>query len=101
MRELTKQESKLFNSWFGGFVVGFREAYDRVPANTGDAWRNLKFFKRVKYQKTEFNHGYNDGHRLYLNVIGKAWDEINPEFYKNWWLQHWLYSYVNGKAVKM
>lgn len=94
MRELTKQEKKLFKSWFDGFVIGFREAYDKLPANTGNAWNSLKFFRRVKYQKTEFNHGYNKAHELYLNVIGKPWDEINPELYREWYKRYFLYHHV-------
>ena len=96
MRQLTKQESKLYLSWYRGFIIGFREAYDRVPANTGDAWNNLGFFKKRKYQKTEFNKGYNDGHKLYLRVVGKPWDEINPDIYKEWYREHWLYNHVYG-----
>lgn len=94
MRELTKAEKKLYLSWFAGFLIGFREAYDQIKANTGDAWNNLKFFKRVKYNKTQFNRGYNKGHELYLNVIGKDWDEINPELYRDWYKRHFLYNYI-------
>lgn len=91
MRELTKQEKKLFKSWFNGFVVGFREAYDKIPANTGNAWNRLALFKRAKMKKKEFNNGYNKAYELYLNVIGKTWDEINPELYKDWYKRYFLY----------
>ena len=94
MRELTKQESKLYLSWFKGFVVGFREAYDGIPADTGRAWGEVSFFKKRKYKKTEYNHGYNKGHELYLNVVGKDWDEINPEIYKEWYKRYFLYHHV-------
>ena len=98
MRGLTKQETKLYLSWYRGFCIGFDEGYNHIPSNTGLAWKDKTgFFEKHRLNKAQFFKGYEAGHHEVVPVLDKKWDEINPDIWKEWWKQHWLYNHVYSK----
>lgn len=98
MRDLNKQETKLYLSWYQGFIFGFEDGYNHRPSNSQERWRkDIGFFKKRRINKSQFFKGYDYGITEVAAVIDKKWDEVNPDIWKEWWKQHWLYHYVYSK----
>lgn len=114
MRGLTKAETKLYLSWFKGFSIGFQEGYQHELSNTGNAWhKKTGFFEKRRLNKAQFFKGYEMGHHEIMNVIDKDWSQIDPDIWREWWKQYWLYHYTydpeninkeeksNGRKLKL
>lgn len=95
MRGLTKQETKLYLSWYRGFCIGFDEGYSHIPSNAGLAWKDKTgFFEKRRLNKSQFFKGYEAGHHEVVSVLDKKWDEINPDIWREWWRRYWLYHHT-------
>lgn len=99
MRELSKKETKAFESYFYGLCKGIREGYTGIDKQP-NAWTSLGFFTKRKYQKDQFNDGYSYGHKIIVSHLDKEWSVVDPEIYKPWYKDQWLWKNYNKEGGK-